>query len=79
MGSSSTGRRKPNFFRRDILSGISRRITYFHRLKTERILRQYGYALCKSFRRDILDGYLENSVFVFMDLREKIEIVDMKW
>jgi|HubBroStandDraft_6_1064221.scaffolds.fasta_scaffold02140_7 hypothetical protein len=30
-----------------------------------------GYLLRKSFRRDILRGYLEDSAFVFMDLEGK--------
>jgi len=30
-----------------------------------------GYPFCKSFRRDILGGYLDNTAFVFIDLAGK--------
>jgi hypothetical protein len=55
-------------FRTDILEGISNSIPVFIDLGST-ICR--GYLLCKSFRRDILRGYLESSAFVFMDLEGK--------
>jgi hypothetical protein len=34
-------------------------------------LESMGYPICKSFRRDILRGYLQNTPFVFIDLGGK--------
>jgi hypothetical protein len=66
-------------FRSDILAGISGSDACFHRFTSKIHGWQAGYPLRKSFRRDILDGYLQNSSFVFMELARKCNSSDMNW
>jgi len=55
-------------FKRDILEGISNSLPLFIDLQGSEASR---YPLRKSFRRDILREYLQNSPFVFIDLAGK--------
>jgi len=55
-------------FRRDMLERYPNLPPVFMDLRSRGIL---GYAFRKSFRRDILRGYLQNGAFVFIDLAGK--------
>ena len=45
----------------------------------EEALFAHGYPFHKSFRRDILDGYLEGSSFVLSNLARNAILVGMNW